>query len=45
MTKTIPIREGISFRLDAQMFNAYNHPNFALPSSVEAGVPGGFIPA
>ena len=45
VTKTIPIREGISFRLDAQMFNAYNHPNFALPSSVEAGVPGGFIPA
>jgi hypothetical protein len=45
VTKTIPIKEGISFRFDAQMFNAYNHPNFALPSSVEAGVPGTYIPA
>jgi hypothetical protein len=27
------------------MFNAFNHPNFALPSEVEAGVPGGAIPA
>jgi len=45
LTKTIPIRDGISFRLDAQMFNAYNHPNFALPNSVEAGLPGSFIPA
>jgi hypothetical protein len=40
ITKTFPIREGISFRFDAQMFNAFNHPNFALPSEVEAGVPG-----
>jgi Carboxypeptidase regulatory-like domain len=45
ITKTFPIREGITFRLDAQMFNAFNHPNFALPSTVEAGVPGGSIPA
>jgi len=45
ITKTFPIREGITFRLDAQMFNAFNHPNFALPSEVEAGVPGGSIPA
>jgi hypothetical protein len=45
ITKTFPIREGISFRLDAQMFNAFNHPNFALPSEVEAGVPGGSVPA
>jgi hypothetical protein len=45
LTKTLPIREGISFRFDAQMFNAFNHPNFALPSDVEAGVPGGSIPA
>ena len=29
-------------RLDAQMFNAFNHPNFALPNTVEAGVPGSF---
>jgi len=45
ITKTFPIREGITFRLDAQMFNAFNHPNFALPSEVEVGVPGGSIPA
>ena len=45
ITKTFPVREGITFRLDAQMFNAFNHPNFALPSEVEAGVPGGSIPA
>ena len=40
LTKTFPIWEGITLRLDAQMFNAFNHPNFALPSEVEAGVPG-----
>jgi hypothetical protein len=45
ITKTFPIREGVALRLDGQMFNAYNHPNFALPSEVEAGVPGGAIPA
>jgi hypothetical protein len=45
ITKTFRIREGITFRFDTQMFNAFNHPNFALPSEVEAGVPGGSIPA
>jgi hypothetical protein len=45
VTRTIPIKEGITFRLDAQMFNASNHPNFALPSEVEAGVPGVSVPA
>jgi hypothetical protein len=45
ITKTFPIREGVTFRLDTQMFNAFNHPNFALPGEVEAGVPGGSIPA
>ena len=45
VTKTFPIRDGVMFRLDAQMFNAFNHPNFALPSEVEAGVPDGSIPA
>ena len=39
-----PCREHASLRFDAQMFNAFNHPNFALPSSVEAGVPGEYIP-
>ncbi len=45
ITKTFPIKEGITFRFDAQMFNAFNHPNFALPSEVEAGVPGVEVPA
>lgn len=45
ISKAFPIREGIRLRFDAQMFNAFNHPNFALPSEVEAGVPGGAIPA
>ena len=45
ITKTFQIREGVTFRFDTQMFNAFNHPNFALPSEVEAGVPGGSIPA
>jgi carboxypeptidase family protein len=37
--------EKASLRFDVQMFNAFNHPNFALPSNVEAGVPGVYIPA
>ncbi len=45
LSKTLPIKEGITFRFDAQMFNAFNHPNFALPSEVEAGVPGASVPA
>jgi len=45
VTRTFPVKEGVSFRFDVQMFNAFNHPNFALPSEVEAGVPGGSIPA
>ena len=45
ITKTFPIKEGVSLRLDTQMFNAFNHPNFALPSEVEAGVPGVSVPA
>jgi hypothetical protein len=45
ITKTFPIKDNLTLRLDAQMFNAFNHPNFALPSEVEAGVPGGSIPA
>ncbi|MGC2398529.1 MAG: TonB-dependent receptor [Acidobacteriaceae bacterium] len=45
LTKRFSFGEGVSLRLDAQMFNAFNHPNFALPDSVEAGLPGVFIPA
>jgi hypothetical protein len=40
ITKTFPIREGIKLRIDGQLFNAFNHPNFALPGTVQAGVPG-----
>ena len=45
ISRTFRLPEHASFRFDVQMFNAFNHPNFALPSSVEAGVPGGFVPA
>jgi hypothetical protein len=45
VTKNFKIREGLTFRFDTQMFNAFNHANFALPSNVQAGVPGGLIPA
>ena len=45
LTKRFPLREGMCLRFDTQMFNAFNHPNFALPSNVEAGVPGVFVPA
>ena len=45
ITKTLKLHEGITFRFDTQMFNAFNHANFALPSNVQAGVPGSLIPA
>lgn len=45
VTKKFPIRKGVSLRFDTQFFNAFNHPNYALPSNVEAGVPGVYIPA
>jgi hypothetical protein len=43
-SRRFPIWEQISMRFDVQMFNAFNHPNFALPSNVQAGVPGTYIP-
>ena len=45
VTRKFPITEAASLRFDLQMFNALNHPNFALSSNVEAGVPGIYIPA
>jgi hypothetical protein len=53
LTRRFHTWEQASLRFDVQMFNAFNHPNFALPSNVEAGVPpnlvasdpGGYIPA
>jgi hypothetical protein len=45
LSRKFAMTEKASLRFDIQMFNAFNHPNFALPSNVEAGVPGVFIPA
>ncbi len=45
MTKNFKRHEGLMFRFDTQLFDAFNHPNSALPSNVEAGVPGRLIPA
>jgi hypothetical protein len=39
LTKRIPITERVSFRLDTQAFNVFNHANFALPNN-QAGTPG-----
>jgi hypothetical protein len=39
LTKKISITQRIVFRFDAQFFNLFNHPNFALPSN-QAGEPG-----
>jgi hypothetical protein len=44
LTKTFPLTKGMSLRFDTQFFNAFNHPNFALPSNVEAGVPPNVVP-
>ncbi|MGB8029159.1 MAG: TonB-dependent receptor [Terracidiphilus sp.] len=44
LSRRFPIWEQISMRFEVQMFNAFNHPNFALPSNVQAGVPGTYIP-
>lgn len=40
LTRLFPLMEHVKLRLEAQLFNAFNHPNFALPSMVLAGVPG-----
>ena len=40
LTKRIPLPDKLTMRFDAQFFNVFNHPNFALPSMVLAGVPG-----
>ena len=45
LSRKFPLWEHTSLRFDVQMFNAFNHPNFALPGSVEAGVPGDSIPS
>ena len=40
LTKYFPLTEKMKLRFDAQFFNIFNHPNFALPSMVLAGIPG-----
>jgi hypothetical protein len=40
LSKYFPITEQWKLRFDVQFFNVFNHPNFALPSIVLAGIPG-----
>ena len=40
LTKWFPLTERVKLRFDVQFFNVFNHPNFALPSMVLAGIPG-----
>jgi Carboxypeptidase regulatory-like domain len=40
LTKWFTLREHVKLRLEGQAFNLFNHPNFALPMVVYAGVPG-----
>jgi hypothetical protein len=40
LTKWFPLTERVKMRFDIQFFNVFNHPNFALPSVVLAGIPG-----
>lgn len=40
ITKWFPVTERVKLRVEAQLFNVFNHPNFGLPSMVLAGIPG-----
>ena len=40
LTKLFPLTEHVKLRFEGQFFNVFNHPNFALPSMVQAGIPG-----
>lgn len=40
LAKSFRVSERVSFKIDGQFFNVFNHPNFALPSTVYAGIPG-----
>jgi hypothetical protein len=44
LTKLFPLTERVKMRFDVQFFNVFNHPNFALPSMVLAGIPGKVCP-
>jgi hypothetical protein len=40
LTKWFPLIERVKLRFEGQFFNVFNHPNFALPNVVQAGIPG-----
>lgn len=40
LTKWFTLRDHVKLRVEAQAFNLFNHPNFALPTVVNAGIPG-----
>ncbi|HTD57121.1 MAG TPA: hypothetical protein VK670_17150, partial [Silvibacterium sp.] len=40
ITKYWAIREQVKLRFEGQFFNVFNHPNFALPDNIQAGIPG-----
>ena len=40
LTKWFTLSERVKLRVEVQAFNIFNHPNFALPSTVYAGIPG-----
>ena len=40
LTKWFPLTEHVKLRFEGQFFNVFNHPNFGLPSMVQAGIPG-----
>ena len=40
LTKWFSVSDHLKLRVEAQFFNIFNHPNFALPSIVLAGLPG-----
>ncbi|MGH9328658.1 MAG: carboxypeptidase regulatory-like domain-containing protein [Terriglobia bacterium] len=40
LTKWFTLSERFKLRVDAQFFNVFNHPTFALPTNVYAGIPG-----
>ncbi len=40
LTKWFALSEHVKLRFESQFFNVFNHPNFALPSVVQAGIPG-----
>jgi hypothetical protein len=40
LTKWFPLTEHVKLRFESQFFNVFNHPNFSLPTVVQAGIPG-----